>query len=120
MASTVNTAFAEFLKNTVNLDQDQTKTARSSRDWLVNQIHGFSGNDGFPILYNEMDIFFGSFARRTKIRELDDIDIMIALNAQGGSYLETDGKVEITVADNAHDLLALCHEDSKKLNSSVE
>jgi len=32
MASTVNTAFEEFLKDTVRLDAGQTVTARSSRD----------------------------------------------------------------------------------------
>ena len=32
MATTVNTAFAEFMKDTVNLDSAQTKTARASRD----------------------------------------------------------------------------------------
>jgi len=31
---------------------------------------------------------FGSFARRTKIRELDDIDLMKCLSAQGAYYTE--------------------------------
>ncbi|NPV93469.1 MAG: nucleotidyltransferase [Firmicutes bacterium] len=117
MASTVNTAFSEFLKNTVNLDPNQTNNARSSRNWLVTQIHGFSGNDGFPYLYNEKDIFYGSFARKTKIRELDDIDIMIALSAQGGVYYETSGKIEIVVDDRAPNLLTVCHDYTKTINS---
>ena len=35
MATTVNNAFAEFMKEKVNLDQEKTKTARSSRDNLI-------------------------------------------------------------------------------------
>lgn len=81
MATTVNNAFSEFLKDKVNLDSNESKIARSSRDWLIEQIHKFDSEEGFPTLYNDKDIFFGSFARRTKLRELDDIDIMIALSA---------------------------------------
>lgn len=117
MATTVNSAFSEFMGNKVNLDSNDTKTARSSRDWLVDQIHKFDNEEGFPTLYNGKDIFFGSFARRTKIRELDDIDIMIALNAQGSEYSNSTNTIEITVADSAYDLIALCHDNTNKLNS---
>ena len=47
MASTVNTAFEEFLKDTVRLDSDQTATARKSRDNLVDNLNGFSGDSDF-------------------------------------------------------------------------
>ncbi|MHC5932041.1 hypothetical protein, partial [Nostoc sp.] len=83
MVKTVNEAFEIFLRDYVNLDPDKTKLARSSRDWLLSQIHLFPGKDiSFPKLYSEKDIFFGSFARRTKKRELDDVDMMIALSAE--------------------------------------
>ncbi len=118
MASNVNTAFAEFLKNTVNLDANETNTARNSRDWLVGKIHGFGGKDMFPVLYNEKDIFFGSFARKTKIRELDDIDIMICLSALGSTYNPYQaGSIEITVPESAEALYCLCHDYTDKLNS---
>lgn len=45
MASTVNSAFSEFLRNKVNLDPDETKIARNSRAWLVGQIHNFDKQD---------------------------------------------------------------------------
>ena len=38
MATTVNGAFSEFMRETVNLDQEKTKTARSSRDNLIDNI----------------------------------------------------------------------------------
>lgn len=35
MATTVNNAFNEFMKDIVNLDPNKTSTARSSRDNLI-------------------------------------------------------------------------------------
>ncbi len=68
-------------------------------------------------MYNDIDIYFGSFSRRTKIRELDDIDVMIGLSAQGSSYVDSFGKIELTVPDTAEDLFSLCHDNTYKLNS---
>lgn len=89
MATTVNNAFSEFMKDIVNLDPNKTSTARSSRDNLINKINGFSGDDDFFKVYTDRNLKFGSFARRTKIRELDDIDQMICLSAEGTrTYVE--------------------------------
>lgn len=118
MASTVIQAFNEFMKDTVNLDPDITKTAISSRDWLIGQIANFKTKDSdFPTSYDEININFGSFARKTKIRELDDIDIMIGLSGQGSTYMAYSDKIEINVSSEAADLLKLCHTNSTSLNS---
>lgn len=45
MSSTVNGAFSEFMRDTVNLDITQTKTVRKSRDNLLNNIKSFSEDD---------------------------------------------------------------------------
>jgi hypothetical protein len=118
MARTVNEAFDIFLRDYVNLDPDETKLARSSRDWLLSQIQMFPGkNISFPKLYSEKDIFFGSFARRTKKRELDDVDIMIALSAEGSQYQEYADRIEIYVPDSEYKLKLLCYENTNRLNS---
>lgn len=118
MVKTVNEAFSVFLRDYVNLDPDETRRARSSRDWLLSQIHLFPDKDAnFPRLYSEKDISFGSFARRTKKRPLDDIDMMIALSAEGGVYHEFTDRIEIYVYQSAHKLKALCFDDTTTLNS---
>ena len=119
MVKTVEAAFEKFLKDYVNLDKVETDRARKSRDWLVNQqIKIFPDKEEtFPNLYNEKSIYFGSFARKTIIKELDDIDIMIALSAENGSYVEYLDKVEIIVEENANMLRKLCFDNSNKLNS---
>ena len=118
MASFVTSAFNEFLRDYVNLDSNESKTAISSRNWIVSQVHAFPSKDSsFPMLYSEKDIFFGSFARRTKTRPLDDIDIMLCLHAQGGNYAESSGGIEINVNNDASSLKALCYDDTNILNS---
>ncbi|NEP00951.1 MAG: nucleotidyltransferase [Symploca sp. SIO2E9] len=118
MSRTVNAAFNTFLKEYVNLDPDQTKLAIKSRDWLLEQIQLFPPKDiSFPRLFSEKHILFGSFARRTKKRELDDIDIMIALHAEGSFYNEYTDRIEICIPNNAYQLKAFCHENTSILNS---
>lgn len=83
MAYTVWGAFNAFRENTVDLDSNETQKARASRDYLVEQLKRLSrGNPGFPMDTNNYHPF-GSFARRTKIRPLDDVDLMILLNGRG-------------------------------------
>lgn len=117
MAQTVNAAFSEFLSGTVNLDPDLTETARASRDWLFGQIASFQSDATFPKSYPEHDIHYGSFARKTKIRPLDDIDLMICLSAQGASYWEQSDRITITVNPETN-LKALCNDYTNTLNST--
>jgi len=87
MAKSVNQAFEEFNINTVNLIKENTDNARRSRDWLIDQLVSFPENvEDFPNDYPEKHIKYGSFARNTKIRPLDDIDLMYCLNASNAYY----------------------------------
>lgn len=118
MAKTVTSAFNEFLKEKVNLDSEVSSTARSSRNWLIDQIHKFIDKDEyFPTFYKDIDTGFGSFARKTKKRELDDIDIMIGLSGQGSTYCEYSDRIEIVVPDSATTLKKLCNDNTDILNS---
>ncbi len=51
MATTVNNAFKEFMRDKVNLDPDKTKTARKSRDNLIDNIHSLGSNEDFFSIY---------------------------------------------------------------------
>lgn len=87
----VSTAFNSLMNNFVNLDADETRNGRRSRDWLVDeQLTGFPDKDDeFPLLSTTPKMWFGSFSRRTKIRELDDIDMMIVMHAEGSTYTQS-------------------------------
>lgn len=90
MATSVNNAFNEFNRDSVNLDPTRTTRANSSRDWLFSQLNNLDGKDdlNFPFKYQEKNIKYGSFARKTKIRELDDVDIMFCLVGDGATYIK--------------------------------
>ncbi|MGI0488512.1 hypothetical protein ACN4EK_24135 [Pantanalinema rosaneae CENA516] len=83
MVYTVWSAFNQFRQNTVDLDPNAVKVARSSRDHLFEQIERLAQNNvGFPKLQGSF-LPFGSFARRAKTRPLNDIDLLILLKGNG-------------------------------------
>ncbi len=92
MATTVIAAFNEFMKDTVNLKKADTDDARASRDWLIGKMNDFEKDDKFPVSFPAIHIAFGSFARRTKIRPLDDIDLPVC----AGPCLRQGKKLEQT------------------------
>ena len=118
MASTVNSAFNEFLKNTINLNAEQVAQARSSRNWMLDQINGFPDKyTDFPTLYKDRHFGFGSFARSTKKQPLDDIDHLLCMNAKGVTYSEISGTVNIHVPDDAYPFNTLKQTNSNLLSS---
>lgn len=120
MAKTVNQAFEIFLRDVVNLDPDVTKAARRSRDNLMENIAGFDGKDGFFRLWTEFNEYFGSFARKTKCRKLDDVDLMIGLHACGSSYTQYNGYDDISITPSSENLmLKSCVNDFGELNSKT-
>ncbi|WP_421242058.1 SMODS domain-containing nucleotidyltransferase [Aeromonas enteropelogenes] len=115
MPTTVNSAFDLFMKNTVNLDSDKMTKARASRNFLKDKISSF--DDFFP-LYSEKNIDFGSFARRTKIRPLDDIDIIFTLSARWCTWEENyDGTVYMNTPNDSPEYKEFRHDNSYRLNS---
>jgi hypothetical protein len=82
MPWTVWSAFDQFRKYIVDIDPQVTIKARSSRDYLFGQIQAISRtNSSFPkLLSGDSFTTFGSFARKTKIRPLDDIDFLVILD----------------------------------------
>jgi hypothetical protein len=88
MATSVNSAFNEFNNDIVNLLKDRTDKARTSRDWLFTQLNGLDSKEDldFPLKNESKHVNFGSFQRKTKIRELDDVDLMFCFTANGATY----------------------------------
>lgn len=118
MATTVNYAFTEFMKEIVNLETEKAKTARSSRDNLIDNIKGFSGDSDFFKVYEGRILRFGSFERRTKIRPIDDIDLMLCLSGEGKrTYTELGGIVYINGSD-ADSKNSLVTDNTNYLNST--
>ena len=119
MAKTVNDAFEEFMRDTVNLDPDVVFKARESRDNLLENISEFSEDDDFFELHSGFNFHTGSFARKTKCRKLDDIDLLIGISANGATYYSNDpwDNVRIT-ASTTNATQKECTRDDGTLNST--
>jgi hypothetical protein len=82
-ASTIKAAFNKFQSYIVDLEQTTSETGRASQEYLFEQVKKLSKNhSNFPRLKRNY-IPFGSFARKTKIRPLNDIDLLLLLNGRG-------------------------------------
>ena len=86
MARTVNAGFETFLSDTVELTKAETDQARSSRDFLIAQLMAARGSSASSLPLNGQWQGFGSFARKTKVRPLDDIDLMVTLTPDNLSF----------------------------------
>ena len=119
---TVGGAFNYFIREKVNLAKSRTDKARSSRDSIIDKINNLSY---FLPLDKSKHLHFGSFARRTKIRPIDDIDIMICLSVTG-NWSYSGNSIEIKVTDVSNTYLKECcdtyasgwHSTEYKLNST--
>lgn len=120
MAKTVNDAFEEFMRDTVNLDPDVVSKARNSRDNLLENISEFAEDGDFFELHSGFNFHTGSFARKTKCRELDDIDLLIGVSANGATYNPYDpwDGVHIT-ASTTNAAQKECTRDDGTLNSTL-
>ena len=118
MVKTVDSAFNEFMRDHVNLDPDVVARARKSRDNLLENIAEFSDREGFFRLHDEFNVHFGSFARKTKCRELDDIDLMLGVSGGGATYSSLRGWKQVEIYGNP-DIPAQkeCMNDDGTLNS---
>ena len=119
MAKSVNGAFAEFMLNTINLDKDIVKDARISLNNLWDNLSKFDNIDGFFDLGKSFNLLHGSFSRKTKYRELDDIDMMVGISASGASYSDAGGWADVSItASETNKAQIECTDDNGRLNST--
>lgn len=115
---TVNEGFEYFINEVINLDRTVVKQARDSRDNLLTNIRDFDGDDDFFSLYSEVNVQFGSFARGTKLRPLDDIDLMICLSAKGCTYDASLGWDKVRMYAKTEDVCLLTCAEAGIINST--
>ncbi len=120
MAFTVWGAFDTFRRDFVDLASTTSATARSSRDYLFEQLKLLDTNDpAFPDMMWSSYLSYGSFARKTKIRPLDDIDMMVLLNGRGTESRYSGGGYTywLKITDNSAPLASF-HDSLGYVNST--
>lgn len=118
MAITVNNAFDTFMKDSVRLDSGRNNIAKSSKNNLIIEIEKFPNDGKFLDFYPEYTkIDYGSFSRKTKIRPLDDIDLLVVLHAKGNWREPISEGFRIRARPEASKQIALCNPGTDVLNS---
>lgn len=122
MALNVNSAFNKFCDSSVNLQKSQVSQARRSREWLIGNIKLLADRKLIPPVFGDMTIKFGSFARSTKIRPLDDIDLMLCYRGCGGVYniVEVNKTYTITFNSPVESFKGLCEDNVLNSRKIVE
>ena len=119
MPYSVNSCFEKFRREVVDLEPEQVKTARASRDFVLDNIARLSNEGELPDVLGYYCLNYGSFARNTKIRPLDDIDMMICYDGSCGVYdtIRKNELYHIRFADNHPFFDDLRNDDGRTLNS---
>ncbi|GHU75810.1 hypothetical protein FACS189461_2610 [Spirochaetia bacterium] len=117
MAKGLSQCLAEFMAKKVNLNPERVQLANASKENLIENILSFSNDDFFGI-YSEKNIQFGSFARKTKIHPIDDIDLMICLNADESTYFDNYGEIKISINHSKSFQNHCLFEGTNQLNST--
>lgn len=89
MPRTIQAALDMLVEENINLSPERVRKARDSRDWLLSRIKNFESNQQYLHFCEDFNLYFGSFARLTKIRPIDDIDIMIGLDGSKLYWCDT-------------------------------
>ena len=119
MPSTVAASFDTFRSEIVDLDPDDVKKARISRDYLQRQIRTLESNDdSFPRLYNGEYHSFGSFARRTQVRPLNDVDMLILLHGHSGYEIDYGNYTYSVQIINADVPISAFSDENRYVNST--
>ncbi|WP_010499991.1 hypothetical protein, partial [Ligilactobacillus acidipiscis] len=79
--------FNDYVSKNINIKSKKNSDAKTSRDWLINQIKSLSKSENAIDLYSseEFTLKMGSYARKTQIKPLNDIDQMIIFSAMGST-----------------------------------
>lgn len=85
MPLTVDESFRQFQRETIDLDRETVEIARQTIQSLSSKLDEilFQNSESFPKPIPRAHIVYGSFQRSTKIRELDEINLLLCLDLEG-------------------------------------
>lgn len=116
-AKTGPSAFNVYCKRVVELDKEEVKQANKSRKFLEEQVKKLSKQEHpFPKLSGKCKSF-GSFHRNTKVRPLDDIDMLVLLKAKNINPISRSGYHRYQIPLGEDSLSWWINEQANYLNS---
>jgi len=89
----VSAAIRHYIENVIRLLQADISASAKSREWFLDRVLSVIRNraeDGVigPVLYAPKKVGFGSYFKGTKVQVVDEYDILLVVDANGGVYKE--------------------------------
>jgi hypothetical protein len=89
----VSAAVRHYIENVIRLSQADISASAKSREWFLDRVFSVIRNraeDGVigPVLYAPKKVGFGSYFKGTKVQVVDEYDILLVVDANGGVYKE--------------------------------
>jgi hypothetical protein len=79
----------EFFSEHLALSATDIQKSVSSREWLIKRITDTIEQQDGPKLYSvEPIIYFGSFFKHTKVADVDEFDVLLVIDSNGGVFSE--------------------------------
>lgn len=84
-----------FINKEVRLDKNDISASARSREWLLNGIKNkINEKRNQPVLFADKPfLYFGSYFKGTKVGCLDEYDIMVIIDCNGGQYTHEGNKI---------------------------
>lgn len=84
----VSQALNRYIGEVIKLPQSDISSAVRSREWFIDQVkQEIKERTGEPALYPERNTLnFGSYFKGTKVRAVDEFDVLVILDTNNGVY----------------------------------
>lgn len=84
----VSQALNWYIGEVIKLPQSDISSAVRSREWFIDQVkQEIKERTGEPALYPERNTLnFGSYFKGTKVRAVDEFDVLVILDTNNGVY----------------------------------
>jgi len=82
----VSSAIQAYIVNNITLNQCNIEKAASSRKWFLTRLENSIASNTNLSLYSEPFVYFGSYFKRTKVKAVDEYDILVVFDTNTGYY----------------------------------
>ena len=91
----VTTAIQKYINDELRLSQTDISSTLKSREWFLKRIQNVIANRSHePVLYATTNfIFFGSYFKGTKVKAVDEYDVLVVIDSNNGKYSSGDTKI---------------------------
>lgn len=84
-----------YIDEEIRLSQSDISSSVSSREWFLERVKNKIEEDtSGPQLYKqEPFVYFGSYFKRTKVKNVDEFDVLVVMDSNNGRFTKNDTRI---------------------------